>query len=94
MPLIGKQRKRPGDVINYPVSLERWLSRRPGNVIASAEVDAAGLTLVDLRTTETVVEPVLGGGVSGQTYTVTVAITTAPDGLRKEAEFTVAVQET
>lgn len=91
---IEKRTKQPNDVLEYPVSFARWAKGRT-DAAASFTVDIpAGITLESSSLDGWIVWLVLSGGTSGQSYKITVRLTTdATPAIVKETEFILAVRE-
>lgn len=92
--ILGRRIKQSGETLDYDVSFEDWFENRsdaPASHTAAAET---GLTLVTSSMTGNVVRVVVSGGTNGETYKVTVVLTTnAATPIIKEAEFTVRIKD-
>lgn len=91
---IEKRTKQPGETLEYPVSFARWAKRRT-DAAASFAVDIpTGITLESSNLDGWIVWLVLSGGTSGQSYKITVRLTTdATPAIVKETEFILVVRE-
>lgn len=89
--ILGKRTKQPDEILDYDVNYDEWFSNRT-DTPASYTVDAeTGITLVSDDLAGNVVRVVLGGGTAGESYKITVLLTTS-DGIVKEADFVVKVK--
>lgn len=89
--VIGRSTKQPDEVLDYDVDFDEWFSNRT-DTPSSYTVDAeTGITVVSDDLVDNTVRVVLGGGTSGESYKVTVLLTTS-DGIVKEADFVVKVK--
>lgn len=89
---IGQARKGPNDTLDYDIELEDWL--KDGESVTQIEASAdEGLTVdsVSVDNTAQVAKVWLSGGSAGQSYEVTVTLTTA--SRVKECCFTLRVVE-
>lgn len=90
--IIGRYQKQPGETLDYDVDFGDWLDGRT-DVIESFNINVpSDLTLFASRRTDNVIKVVIGGGISGQKYKVTVSVTT-DTSLVKEVEFLITVKE-
>lgn len=85
--------KQPAEVEDIDFDFTDWLASKPGAVYQSytAEVEP-GLTLVASGYTNGVVKVIVGGGVHGSRYKVTVRLS-LDIGLVREAEAMIVVKE-
>jgi hypothetical protein len=95
MPIIGTVRKQPSDVQDYDIDFSEWF---PSDDVITA-VDVSVVPTMDTPPSHAISPDgrvtkvwVYAGGVSGQTYQVTVRATTS-DGRVKEVELRVRVKE-
>jgi len=93
MALLGKFTKQPNEILDYDVDFTKWFSNRDDLPATFTTVVQSGLTLIESVLVGKVVKLVLGGGLDGHTYKVTVRLTTNMD-LVKEADFQIKVKET
>lgn len=91
---IPKRTKQPGETLEYPVSFVRWARGRT-DAAASFTADVpAGLTLEASSLEGWVVWLVLKGGTAGQSYKITVRLSTnSTPAIVKEVEFVLQVRE-
>lgn len=91
---IEKRTKQPGETLEYPVSFERWARGRTDAAASFTVSVPTGITLADSTLSGWVVWLVFSGGTSGQTYKITVRLTTnATPAIVKEYEFNLVVRE-
>lgn len=90
--LLGRFVKQSSEVLDYDVDYTDWFSNRQDSA-ASFEVTAqAGITVEATSRSGNVVKTVLGGGTDGESYKLTVLLTTTA-GLVKEADFIVRIKD-
>lgn len=92
MSVLGKFIKQPNEILDYDVDYSDWFTNRsdtPASITVEVE---PGITLVGSSLTGSVAKVALSGGVDGNTYTITVRMTT-DSGMVKEADFQVKVKE-
>jgi hypothetical protein len=88
---IPKYTKQPGDKLDYDIDFNEWLSS--GDSLASVNVTAdTGITIVNSTIVVSMVKVWLSGGNDGETYKITVKVTT-DEGRIKEQEFRIKVKE-
>ena len=90
--ILGKFKKQPGETLDYPVSYSDFFADRLDALASVVVTVEAGLTLVSQVTVNPVCNVVLSGGTSGNSYKVTLKMTTTT-GIVKEDEFKVTVKE-
>lgn len=96
--LIGSDEKQPREKLVWPADFSQWLPA--GDTISNVESDVrvlsgtddTPLTLDEVRVSDTGVQVVVSGGTNGVKYRVQLLAHTA-GGLRREAEFDIAVKE-
>lgn len=97
---LAKWTKQPGEILDYDVSFVEFLALRedtiaqpiPGGAY-SVSVDAdPGITIEETSVTAGIVKVWLSGGTDGESYKVTVKVTTT-GSREKHAEFTIKVKE-
>lgn len=92
--ILGRFTKQSGETLDYDVSYDDWFENRDD---APASFTAAAETGIDIETsslTGNVVRVVLSGGTSGESYKITVLLTTdAATPVIKEADFIVKVKD-
>ena len=93
MALLGKFTKQPNEILDYDVDFTKWFSNRDDLPASFVTVVQPGLTLIDSALDGKIVKLVISGGADGQTYKVTVRLTTNLE-LVKEADFQIKVKET
>jgi len=89
--IIGKQVKQPSEVLDYQVDFSEWFSNREDTPASHTVTADTGITLVSNALAGEVVTVVLGGGTCGESYKITVLLTTS-GGIVKEADFVVKVK--
>ncbi|MGD9872444.1 MAG: hypothetical protein AB7S63_15525 [Thauera sp.] len=92
--ILGVLTKQPSERRDIDLTFAKWLAKRPGDSLASAvsAVDPAGLAVESPVVASPIVKQWFSGGVDGQTYKVTVTVTTT-QGRIEEVEFKVRVRE-
>lgn len=92
--LIGRQVKQSGETLDYDVSFEDWFENRSDAPASHTVVAEDGITVEDSSLTGEIVRVVLSGGTDGETYKITVLLTTNAATPRvKEADFTVRIKD-
>lgn len=92
---IEKRTKQPAEVLEYPIKFDEWAEGRTDSPDSFAVTVPAGITLESSSLVGWVVWLVLSGGTSGQSYKITVRLTTdASPPIVKETEFLLVVRET
>lgn len=89
--ILGKFSKQPDEILDYDVDYSDWFSSRADTPASHSVVAEAGITKVSDALTGSTVRVVLSGGTSGESYKITVLLTTS-DGIVKEADFVVKVK--
>ena len=92
MSVLGKFIKQPNEILDYDVDYTDWFANRSDAPASIAVVVEAGITLVGSSLTGKIAKVALSGGTDGNTYTITVRLTTS-SGMVKEADFQVKVKE-
>lgn len=90
--VLGRFTKQPDEVLDYNVDYTDWFEEREDTPASETAVADAGITVGSVSRSGNVVKVVLAGGTSGQSYKVTVRLTTSTN-IVKEADFIVRVQE-
>lgn len=93
--ILATWQKQPSDTQDYDVSFVRWLARlkdTPAAVTPVVVIAEPGITLVSFALVDGVVKVWLSGGLDGETYKITVRMTTT-GGRVKEVEFQIEVKE-
>lgn len=90
--MLGVKRKQPGDTLDYDIDFGDWLVEGDSLVAATATASPDGLVIGDVERLPPLVKVWLSGGVDGESYTVTVTVTTA-DGRVKTVNFNLRVSE-
>lgn len=92
--LIGRQVKQSGETLDYDVSFEDWFENRADSPASHTATAETGITVVTSSLSGQVVRVVLSGGTDGETYKVTVTLTTnAATPIIKEVDFTVRIKD-
>ena len=92
--LIGRQVKQSGETLDYDVSFEDWFDTRSDTPASHTVTAETGITVVTSALSGEVVRVVLSGGTNGETYKVTVTLTTnAATPIIKEVDFTVRIKD-
>lgn len=85
--------KQPGDTLDFNVRFDRWLPSEDSITTVTAVVDVPAEVNIDsLQYSGQTVTVWLSGGLTGNTYKVTVTVATAV-GRIKETEFKLRVRE-
>lgn len=91
--MLGTQRKRPADLLDYDVTFERWLSVEDTLQDAAAVISGAETVTVERVVIQSpYVKVWLSGGITGDSAHVTVTATTKA-GRRKEVVFALRITE-
>lgn len=90
--ILGKFIKQPSEILDYDVSFDDFFSNRTDTPATHVVIAEPGITVVTSTRTGNVVKVVLQGGTAGQTYKITVRLTTSA-GMVKEADFKVTIKE-
>jgi hypothetical protein len=91
---VPKRTKQPAETIDYPVSFARWARGRTDAAASFEVVMPPGITLASSSLDGWVVWLVISGGTAGQSYKITVRLTTdASPAIVKETEFVLQVRE-
>lgn len=88
----GKFEKQPAEILDYDVDYTEWFEGRQDTPASHVVIVPSGITKVSDALTGMTVKVVLGGGLAGEKYKITVRLTTAA-GLVKEADFELRVKE-
>lgn len=92
MSILGKFTKQPSEILDYDVDYTDWFSGRTDTPVSITTVIATGITEVSHVLNGMVAKVILSGGTDGQTYKITVRLTTT-NGIVREADFLVLVKE-
>lgn len=84
--------KQPAEVMSFDINFSEWLDNRGEDAASVTATAASGITLVSTYLIGKAARCRFSGGTTGQTYKVTVQLTTAT-GLVKEYDFNVKVKE-
>lgn len=91
--ILAKREQQSTETIDYPISFERWFEGRSDAPTTFTATASTGITLVAASLVGQVVWVVLSGGTPGQTYTITVHLTTnAGVPITKRADFQLRVR--
>lgn len=97
--ILDKYIKQPAEVKDYDIDFSEWLptgdtiSTYEGEVVCLTDEDDEELVIDSQSATSTTLKTWLSGGTDGQTYKVTVTVTTA-GGRVDQSEFKVKVKDT
>lgn len=92
--ILGRKVKQSGETLDYDVSYEDWFANRTDAAASHAITSDSGITVVSSALSGSVVRVVLSGGTDGETYKITVRLTTnAATPIIKEADFTVRIKD-
>lgn len=92
---IQRFTKQPGETLDYDFDFTKWFGKRTDTIDSYTVAVSSGITKVGDTRTGKVIKVVLSGGTDGQSYLVTVKITTtSTPALVKEHEILVKVKET
>ena len=92
MAVLGTFTKQPAEVQDYDIDFSEWLAAFPDTAVSHAVTADAGITLGATTLAAGVVKVWLSGGLTGTSYKITTAITTA-GGRTKEDEIKIKVKE-
>jgi hypothetical protein len=90
--ILEKWTKQPGETLDFDISFADWLAARADTIASHTVTVEAGLTKELSTALNGVVKVWFSGGTDGQTYKVTVTVTTV-GGRVKHAEITIKVKE-
>lgn len=90
--ILGRFAKQSGETLRYAVDYTEWLAEQGEDAASFTATVDTGITLVSSGRAAGVISVILSGGTSGESYKVTVHVTTA-SGLVKEADFIVKVKD-
>lgn len=90
--LLGRYVKQSAEILDYDVDFSEWMEGRTDTPASQVVVADPGITVVGSSRTGNVVKVVLGGGADGDSYKITVRLTTNL-GLVREADFQVTVKD-
>jgi hypothetical protein len=91
---LGKFVKQPAETLDYDVVFTEWFVGRADAIASHVASATPGLNIVSSAVIGSVVRLVISGGEAGQSYKVTVRVTTtASPPIIKEADFTIQVKE-
>lgn len=93
MSIIGRRKKQPNETLDYDVSYVKFFSKRTDDIATVTATADTGLTVGVNIVLGKIYKIFLSGGTSGQTYKVTVVMTSTT-GVIKEDEFYVTIKET
>lgn len=92
--ILARREQQSTETIDYPISFERWFQNRSDAPATFTAEASAGIDLVASSLVGQVVWIVLRGGTPGQTYKVTVRLTTnAGVPITKEADILVRIKD-
>lgn len=91
--LLGEFAKQVDEVIDYDIDFSDWFVGRLDNIGSIDVITDAGILVLGSAFSDNTVRVVLGGGVSGICYKITVQVTTDADlPIVREADFYVEVE--
>lgn len=90
--ILGRFEKQPAEILDYQVDYADWFENRSDTPASFVTSIPTGITQVASSRNGTVVTTVLSGGTVGESYKITVRLTTSA-GMVKEADFVVRVKE-
>jgi hypothetical protein len=90
--VLGRFTKQPADILDYNVDYTDWFEGRTDTPAAQTATADPGIVIEQVSIDGFVVKVVVSGGTSGESYKVTVRLTTT-NSLVKEADFIVRVRE-
>lgn len=93
MAILETFTKQPGETLDYDISFAEFLAGYADTGLSATVTAAAGITLDFFSLTQGVVKVWLSGGTTGQSYKVTVRLTTT-GGRIKEDEIVIKIKET
>lgn len=92
--ILARREQQSTETIDYPISFERWFQNRSDQPSTFTAEATSGIDLVASALVGQVVWVVLSGGTPGQTYKVTVRLTTdAGVPITKEADILVRIKD-
>ena len=93
MPALEKFTKQPADVQDYDISFVDWLEALGDTALAVVVTADAGITQpIAAAITLGVVKVWVSGGTNGQSYKLTITLTTT-NGRTKQVEIVIKVKE-
>lgn len=92
MGILAKFVKQPADIQDYDIDFNEYLTANSDTAASHTSTVDAGITKQSSVMADGVVKVWLSGGTSGETYKVTVTVTTTA-GRVKQAEIAVKVKE-
>ena len=94
MTILAKFEKQPGDVQDFDIDFSEYLAGLSDTGVSKAVTADAGLTILahTLIDSGKVVKVFTSGGTDGETYKISVALTTT-GGRVKQAEIKIKVKE-
>lgn len=92
MSVLGRYKKQPNETLDYDVSYAKFFSKRTDDIATATATAETGLTVGTNTVLGKIYKIFLSGGTNGQTYKVTVVMTSTT-GVIKEDEFYVTIKE-
>lgn len=90
---LASYTKQPGETLDYDIDFqEQWLSVINDTISSFTVTSDAGITVVSSFLLGGIVKVFVSGGLDGQTYKVTVRVTTTGGRIR-EADIKIKVKE-
>lgn len=90
--ILGRFVKQSGETLDYDVDFTDWFEDRDDTPSSQTVVAETGITKVSSALTGNVVRTILSGGTNGETYQITVQLTTS-SGIVREVDFLVRVKD-
>jgi hypothetical protein len=92
--ILGRMVKQSGETLDYDVDYTDWFENRTDDAASHTATAETGITVVTSSLASQIVRVVLSGGTDGETYKITVRVTTnAATPIIKEADFTVRIKD-
>jgi len=91
---LGVNPQQPNEILDYDIDYNEWMADRPDVALSVTVTAEPGLVVFGFGLIGNVCRAVIGGGVDGQTYKVTVRLTTSSTPqVVKENDFLVRIRE-
>lgn len=90
--ILARFSQQSTETLDYDVDFTDWFEDRVDTAASYTATVESGITLSTSSRSGSVVKVVLTGGTHGQSYKVTVRLTTS-SGVVKEADFTVKIKD-
>lgn len=89
---LKKYPKQPAEVLDYDFNFTRWFKGKTDSISTWTYTIDPGISVITQVRSGNVIKLVVAGGTSGQTYKLTVRMTSVA-GLVKEKEILIVVKE-